>query len=103
MDHKNIGKLQGILKHVHLTHCQLYFAYPNMMCTLREFLNDSSECVPAHYPADFGKRQSAYQSILSLATDICQGLEYIHERGFIHRHLTLDHILVRFIDKSLTI
>ncbi|RDD39007.1 Tyrosine-protein kinase TXK [Trichoplax sp. H2] len=94
MDHQNVGKLQGILKHIHLTHCHLYFTYPSTACTLREFLNGSSDCIPAHYSSDFTKQLSAYQSMLSLATDICQGLAYIHERGFIHCHLTLDYVLL---------
>ena len=46
--------------------------------------------------------QEAFNFFITILLDICRGLLYIHNKGFVHRDLKLSNILVSLCDYHLT-
>ena len=68
------------------------FAFVNKYCNanLKDTIFNGSTLVPAKND----KSKETIVTFLQLAADIAEGLNYIHERGLVHRHLKLENILV---------
>ncbi|KAH3807977.1 hypothetical protein DPMN_136325 [Dreissena polymorpha] len=51
--------------------------------------------VPGMMPPEHPRRQAAVKRTLTHCLDIVNGLEYIHEKGYTHRHIKPETVLVR--------
>lgn len=50
--------------------------------------------IPGLIPADHPRRKEAMRIMLGHALDIAKGLEYIHGKGYTHRDMKLENVLV---------
>ena len=93
LDHKNVVKFFGTMK-VNASHIskEHKFVFVRTFCqaNLRSVIfNDKSVT-----PAQASNIIQAIDAFLKWAIEIADGLNYIHERGLVHRHLKLENILV---------
>ncbi|XP_052782313.1 uncharacterized protein LOC128218694 [Mya arenaria] len=50
--------------------------------------------VPGMIPKDHPRRGEAFRSMMAHALDLAKGLEYTHEKGYTHRDLKLENVLI---------
>jgi serine/threonine protein kinase len=93
LDHKNVVKFFGAIKAnvSHQSHEQK-FVFLTKLCreNLRSFIFQNKSKIPAK-AADINE---AINTFLNWAIEIADGLNYIHIRSLVHKHLKLENILV---------
>ena len=93
LDHKNVVKFFGAMKvNISYQSKEHKFVFVRTFCqaNLRSVIfNDKSVT-----PAQASNIIQAIDAFLKWAIEIADGLNYIHERGLVHRHLRLGNILV---------
>jgi serine/threonine protein kinase len=93
LDHKNVLKFYGTVKLADPLAAGVYrFAFVMKYCkaNLKDIVFKGRTLAPAQ--AD--NSNEAIVTFLQLVVDIAEGLNYIHERGLVHRHLKLENVLV---------
>ncbi|XP_052785199.1 uncharacterized protein LOC128220735 [Mya arenaria] len=55
---------------------------------------DREKRIPGLIPNDHPRKKDAVNGMLLHALDICKGLEYIHEKGYTHRDMKLENVLI---------
>jgi serine/threonine protein kinase len=93
LDHKNVVRFFGAIK-LNVSHQsdEQKFVFLTKLCqgNLRNVLLENESKVPAK--ASYTK--DAIKTFLNWAIEIADGLNYIHTRGLVHKHLKLENILV---------
>ena len=93
LQHDNVVTLFGATK-INVSHSanEHKFIFVMELCqgNLRSFIRKDDRNVPA-LSSD---TKQAIQTFLKCAKGIANGLNYIHEKGLVHRHFKLENILV---------
>ncbi|KAK3592500.1 hypothetical protein CHS0354_026621 [Potamilus streckersoni] len=64
--------------------------------TLKEvFLNGEEDVNPGKFESESSQQVNAMKQMSKYAVQMCSGLGYLHEKGFVHRDLKLENVLVR--------
>eukprot|EP00058_Branchiostoma_floridae_P009606 XP_002595094.1 hypothetical protein BRAFLDRAFT_90204 [Branchiostoma floridae] len=96
LEDPHIVDYYGLAKAPHLESCGLRLGVLMEFCpyTLHDWLNSHKEQTPAWWPDDEAKMKEGFNTVKDLASQLCLGLKAIHEKGYMHRDLKLENVLV---------
>ena len=97
LKHKHVLELLGAIKKKLPRHDYKYvFVMPRCKGNLRKIISEDNEKNPTKSNND------ATMMYFKWAKQIADGLNYIHDRGLVHRHLKLENIMVCMIHSMTT-
>ena len=91
LKHDNVLQLIGVMKQD--DPLKYIFIMPLCKKSLRRVIFDD----PKNIPAQSHNTKLATLKYKRWAKEIANGLNYVHERGLVHRHLKLENVLVRML------
>lgn len=98
MDHPNIIRYYGATyrfeNEKYKTGMQWIMLMELCECTLRRTFLDRDDCNPGKYPHDSAEYHHAMVAMADICRQLTSGVKYLHDKGFIHRDLKLENILV---------